>query len=55
MDDDVRGVLDDIEALLPPRTTEYRAGAVCAPLAPDEEPATEPIHIPPQIAVPRVG
>jgi hypothetical protein len=52
MDDDVSSVLDDIEELLPPRTTEYRSGAILAPPAFPEEPVTEPIPLtaPPQIA-----
>jgi hypothetical protein len=52
MDDDVRSVLDDIEELLPPRTTEYRSGAILAPPTFPEEPVTEPIPLtaPAQIA-----
>jgi hypothetical protein len=45
MDDDVSDLLDDIETLLPPRTTEYRSGAVGYPWTEREEPATEPIRI----------
>jgi hypothetical protein len=51
MDDDVRSVLDDIEELLPPRTTEYRSGALLAPPTSPEEPITEPLRLPPQIAI----
>ncbi|WP_207386945.1 hypothetical protein [Frankia sp. Cppng1_Ct_nod] len=47
-DDAVRGVLDNIEDLLPPHTTEYRSGTLTGPAgsASRDEPATEPIHLP---------
>ncbi|MDT3440900.1 MULTISPECIES: hypothetical protein [unclassified Pseudofrankia] len=54
MDEDVMDLpieadlLEEGLALLPPRTTEYRSGAVSYPWA--EEPVTQPIRLP--LAVP---
>ncbi|WP_322753939.1 hypothetical protein [Frankia sp. Cas3] len=47
-DDAVRGVLDNIEDLLPPHATEYRSGAPTGPDSPThrDEPVTEPIRLP---------
>ncbi|WP_165034839.1 hypothetical protein [Candidatus Protofrankia californiensis] len=47
-DDAVRGVLDNIEDLLPPHATEYRSGTLAGSAGPanHDEPATEPIRLP---------
>ncbi len=44
-DDTARGVLDNIEDLLPPHATEYRSGAQTGSTDRDE-PVTEPIRLP---------
>jgi hypothetical protein len=48
-DDAVGRALDEIEALLPPRSTEYRSGTFSpqGPSVPRDEPATVPLTVPP--------
>lgn len=55
MDDDVTGALATLQELLPPRTTEYRSGAVLTlgfAGNESEEPVTEPIIRPTPAAAP---
>ena len=60
MDNDVSGFLATIQELLPPRTTEYRAGTL--PIEDRdltghdlEEPPTEPLRVPGAAASPETS